>query len=332
MIIRKPDDFHVHLRDGELLKTVLPHTTQTFKRALVMPNLKRPIVEAADVWRYRDEIRRLSEDSGFEPLMTLKLTQDTTPALIEYARRDIVAVKYYPEGATTNSEGGVSDIMSLSETLRAIESCGLVLCVHAELASGFCLDREREFMPTIRWLHTSFPKLRIVVEHITTTDAIETVCCMGPEVAATITPHHLILTLDDVVGDKLQPHNFCKPIAKRPRDRYALLRAATSGNPKFFLGTDSAPHTQETKECSSGCAGCFTAPLAIPLLADIFYSAGALATLGDFTSAFGASFYKLPLNTEHVELVRVEWTVPDRYGSVVPFMAGRKIQHQIVMK
>jgi dihydroorotase len=342
LTIRRPDDFHVHLREGAMLEAVLSYTAADYGRALVMPNLKQPVTGAALVAGYRDEIRRLADKGryNFEPLMTIKLTQETSPSAIKVAKAGgVIAAKLYPEGVTTNSDNGVSDFRALESTLGAMQDAGLVLCVHPEEPGVFSLDREAAYLQHIEWAAKRFPDLKIVVEHVTTREAVTFVRKMGSNIAATITVHHLFLTLDDVIGDKLRPHNFCKPIAKRAGDRDALVQAATEGNTKFFLGTDSAPHEKGTKECDAGCAGCFTSPIALPLLADVFEKKGVLHRLEAFTSEHGASFYGLPLNQGKLTLERGHWQVPTYYGwwsardseresnakRIVPFKAGETL-------
>jgi dihydroorotase len=338
MKMRFPDDFHVHLREGELLEEVFIHTARAFRRALIMPNLKQPITVGLQAREYRDQILRLAEAAGvsFEPLMTIKLTQNTTANDIAGAAGfDVRAVKVYPEGVTTNSDNGVKDIDAIpSDVFRAMADRGLVLCVHAEKPGVFSMDRESAYVQHVEKIAESHPKLKIVLEHVTTEDAVRFVKRAGPNVAATITVHHLFITLDDVVGDRLNPHNFCKPIAKTYDDRTALVAAATSGSPKFFLGTDSAPHVRGTKECASGCAGCFTAPVAMELLAGLFDSKGELHKLEAFTSEHGAKFYGLKPNETQITLVRHTSTIPDVYGAkerlaVVPFKAGEALQWKL---
>jgi dihydroorotase len=313
--IRRPDDFHVHLRQGEILAGVLPATALTFGRALVMPNTLPPILTAADAVSYRQaicvEIAKLGADH-FHPLMTIKLVSSTTPQTILAARAaGVVAGKLYPEGVTTNSEDGVRDLEALYPVFEQMQACEMVLCLHGESPGVFCMDREQHFaLSVLPFLAGCFPKLRIVLEHVTTAAALRTVESLHDKVAATVTPHHLLLTLDDVVGDKLQPHHFCKPIAKTPQDRDALIAAAVSGNPKFFLGTDSAPHPRDQKECASGCAGVFCAPVAMEVLAEVFEQQEALPKLEALTSEFGARFYGLPLNDSYVQLVREPYAVP----------------------
>jgi dihydroorotase len=327
--IRKPDDMHVHLREGDMMREVVPHTAGVFGRALVMPNLKNAVIHGTSAARYRDEILRACSELRlpFDPLMTVKLTAQTTTDVIKGAYScGVAAVKLYPEGVTTNSTGGIRDPDQINpDVFRAMAHNGMVLCVHAEEPGLFSLDRESGYLRHVEKIATAHPNLRIVIEHITSRDGVEFVHRAGPNVAATITVHHLLITLDDVIGDKLNPHNFCKPIAKREADRAALVTAALSGNPKFFLGTDSAPHAQDTKECASGCAGCFTAPAAIELLTEIFDAHGALPGLESFTSIFGAQFYGLGLNMGTITIVKEPWEIPATCGAVVPFMAGKRI-------
>jgi dihydroorotase len=328
IIIRAPDDMHVHLREGDLLRCVLPHTTRHFRRALVMPNLQRPITTGHEAAAYRTQILGLAK-TPFEPLMTIKLTHDTDARTIrDAAGCGVVAVKLYPEGVTTNSSNGVRDLGDIHpDVFHAMIDTGMVLCVHAEEPGVFSMDREAAYIDV--WLSrlvVAHTDLKVVIEHATTARAIDFVKAAGCNVAATITAHHLLITLDDVIGDKLRPHNFCKPIAKTPRDRDALVAAATSGDPKFFLGTDSAPHTSATKQCASGCAGCFTAPIAMSLLAAVFERVRTLDRLEAFTSQYGAEFYGLRLNDAHLTLERTGLVIPDVYeGQVVPFMSGQTL-------
>jgi dihydroorotase len=346
--IRRPDDFHVHLRQGEMLRAVLPATALVFGRALVMPNTLPPILTGNDARLYERVIREAALQIGatsFEPLMTIKLVASTTPETIADAKaKGVVAGKLYPAGVTTNADDGVrvsANYTHLASSIsmdthphlfKAMEEADMVLCLHGEMPDAFCMDRERNFLGVVSKLAHDYPRLRIVFEHITTEAAVTEVKRLPDTVAATITPHHLILTLDDVVGDKLAPHHFCKPIAKTPYDRKALIDAALSGNPKFFLGTDSAPHARNQKECASGCAGIFCAPVAMEVLAEVFEGHGALERLEAFTSEFGARFYGLPLNDSHVSLVRqgnTPYRVPeyvdcgrDEQGAVAPLLGG----------
>jgi len=331
--IRRPDDFHVHLRQGAMLEKMVSATAHYFARALVMPNTTPPILTGQQARDYAAQIRQIANyqlDSncpGFEPLMTIKLVDSTTPeTVIEANQMGVVAGKLYPVGMTTNAGDGVTKVPDLAPTFKAMQEVGMVLCLHAEQPKTPSLDRERVFLDNyLHYLAANFPKLKIVVEHVSTMVGVGMVGLCGPNVAATITVHHMLLTLDDVIGDKLCPHHFCKPIAKTEEDRDWLVNAATSGNPKFFLGTDSAPHAKDAKEAAECAAGCFTAPVALPLLAEIFESKGKLENLERFTSENGARFYGLPLNERKVRFVREGWEVPAEVGGVVPFRAGKKL-------
>jgi len=325
--IRYPDDCHVHLRQGAMLEVVAPATDRQFFRALVMPNTDPPILNVADAERYRQRI--LEARTSFMPIMTIKLVPSTTPEIIREAKGMVRAGKLYPEGVTTNSEDGVREISRLFPVFETMEKTGMVLCLHGETPGAFTLDREKNFLETLFGISTTFPKLKIVLEHVTTADAVREVERLPDNVAATITVHHLYLTLDDIIGGTLRPHAFCKPVAKRPEDREALIAAATGGNPKFFLGTDSAPHPRGRKECDGGCAGIFSAPVAMQALTAIFERRGALAAMEDFASRFGAEFYGWPLSESRLTLVRKSWTAPEDWHGVVPFMAGQTLDWQI---
>ncbi len=319
--MRRPDDFHVHLREGAMLDKVVGYTSQSFGRALVMPNTTKPILTGEDAVAYKKDILRIRGEE-FQPLMTIKLVRSTTPTIIREAKAaGVVAAKFYPEGVTTNSEDGMPNLADSHPVLQEMERQGMVLCLHGETPGVFCMDRETVFLSDLSAIANTFPKLKIVLEHVTTFDAVSEVSALPDNVAATITVHHLFLTLDDVVGGMLKPHHFCKPIAKTPEDRESLLDVAMSGNPKFFLGTDSAPHARGKKECASGCAGVFTAPVAMALLVDLFEQHGTLDRLEGFTSEFGARFYGLPLNEEKVTFTRDPWVVAEVVGDVVPFKA-----------
>jgi dihydroorotase len=327
--IPTPDDWHVHLREGWMLEHTVEQSAMHFGRVLVMPNLTPPLLTGDDAFKHREDIfawRRFSKKS-FEPFVTIKITADTTPEIIEQAyRRCAIAGKLYPEGVTTNSEDGVRNIWALAPVFKAMEDVGMVLCLHGEVPGVFCLDRETAFLSTLGALAMQYPKLRIVLEHITTKAAVKTVKGLPKNVAATITVHHLVLTLDDVVGGNIQPHNFCKPIAKSPEDREVLREAAIGGNPKFFLGTDSAPHRTSKKECASGCAGVYTAPVAMPILTHVFEEEKALDKLANFTSKYGADFYGVPAPLGTLVLEKGEpYAIKDSYLDVVPLWAGRSI-------
>jgi dihydroorotase len=334
LTIRRPDDFHVHLREGRMTELVLPFTAQRFARGLVMPNLQTPIITPVQIIAYRDHLLRVAAASkSFTPLMTFYLHESILPADIKMLKAaGAIAGKLYPKGVTTGSEHGATDVRQFYPHFKEMEEHGLVLCLHGEVPGAECLDRERVFLRTLVDIAHSFRRLRIVLEHVTTAEAVHLICALPPNVAATITVHHLYLTIDDVIGDKCAPHNFCKPIAKRRHDREALVGAATSGNPKFFLGTDSAPHDRSTKECAAGCAGVFTAPCAMAALIAKFEENNALDRVDNFTSVFGARFYSLPLNEGTCTYKRGPWTIPHfiELGSkpavsVVPFMAGKEL-------
>lgn len=336
--IRKPDDFHVHLRQEELLRIVVPHTAAYFQRALVMPNTEPPMCNIHVAHSYCNEIREIARRAGydkFEPLMTIKIVDSMNPGIVNLAHTfGVVAGKAYPVGATTNSEEGVSDFRHphMRDVFEEMEASGMVLCVHGEMPSAPSLEREARFLCELEWLAVHFPKLKIVWEHITTRKAVEAVCALPPTVAATITVHHLFLTLDDVIGGKLNPHHFCKPIAKTADDRAAVQEAALSGNPKFFFGSDSAPHLLENKEYGAGEAGIFTSPVALPLLADFFERENLLSRLEDFVSRYGAEFYGLPLNKGTITLIKDPWKVPWVYGNcIVPFKADETLQWKVVV-
>jgi dihydroorotase len=342
--LRRPDDFHLHLRDGDLLAAVLPSSSAVFGRGLVMPNIEPPVLTGDDAERYRKQVvgaRPATDAERFEPLMTIKIVASTTRRVVDEARAaGVVAGKLYPEGVTTNSADGVRDVMALGEVFQAMSVAGMVLCLHGETPDTFCLDREGRFVDEVLpYLAGTFPDLRIVLEHVSTAAAVAWIRAQPAStgrrtgrrtgVAATVTVHHLLLTLDDVVGGMLSPHHFCKPVAKRPEDRAAIVAAATSGDPRFFLGTDSAPHLRGAKECAQGCAGVFTAPVALPLLAELFDDRGVLDRLDDFCSGFGADFYGLPRNEGTVRLVREPWVVPDELAGIVPLRAGATLPWRV---
>jgi dihydroorotase len=338
--ISRPDDWHVHLRDGTMLARVVGATARRFRRAIVMPNLDPPIVTTADARAYAERIRRcLPPDSDFEPLMTLYLCDETTPAEIERASRSdcVAAVKLYPKGATTGSARGVAALDALGPVLDALERCDLPLLVHGEAIDPECdvFDRERVFLETaLIPLVERHPGLRVVFEHITTAAAAEWVASAPPRVAATITPQHLLLNRNALFQGGLRPHHYCLPVLKREADRRALVRAATSGSPHFFLGTDSAPHPRVSKESACGCAGVFSAPVALEAYAEAFARAGALDRLEGFASHFGADFYRRPRNRGRVVLERCAWTGPDRMGegedALIVFFAGERLSYRVV--
>ena len=339
LVIRRPDDWHVHLRDGDALKAVAPQTARQFQRAIVMPNLRPPIVTVGDADAYRARIMdALPAGCDFTPLMTLYLTDRMSTSEIERATAsDVVhAVKYYPAGATTNSDSGVTALSNVYPAIAAMEKCGLPLLIHGEVTDPNVdmFDRERVFVDTLlTQLVRDFPALRVVLEHVTTREATEFVLAASPHVAATITPQHLLYNRNALFVGGIRPHNYCLPILKREAHRQALVAAATSGNPKFFLGTDSAPHSKATKEHACGCAGCYSAPAAIELYAEAFEAAGALDRLEGFASNHGADFYRLPRNEGTITLTREEWTIPAEvaFGSerIVPLKAGETIRWKL---
>ena len=338
--ITRPDDWHLHLRDGDYLRAVLPDAARRFGRAIVMPNLKTPVTTTAAALAYRERIlSALPDGASFEPLMTLYLTDATTGDEIRRAKASGVVhgVKCYPAGATTNSESGVSELSRCDSALEAMSECGLPLLVHGEVtyAEVDIFDREKIFidrvlMPVLR----KFPKLRVVFEHITTREAVHFVQASPPRVAATITAHHLLLNRNALFAGGVRPHHFCMPVLKREEDRLALVQAAVSGNPKFFLGTDSAPHARHTKEAACGCAGVYTAHAGIELYAEVFAACNALDKLDAFAGAFGPAFYGLPRNAETVTLIKETWDVPQELpyhnDTLVPFRAGGTVAWRLL--
>ena len=339
LTLTRPDDWHLHLRDGAMLRAVLPDTARRFARAIVMPNLKPPITTVELARAYRERIlAALPAGMRFEPLMTLYLTDNTPPSEIEKARLSgfVHAVKYYPAGATTNSENGVTDLKRVYSVLAAMEKHDLPLLLHGEVTDPAVdvFDRESVFIDRhLTPLTRDFPGLRVVLEHVTTREAVQFVTQAGPNVAATITVHHLLLNRNAMFAGGLRPHAYCLPVLKRERHRQALITAATSGNPKFFLGTDSAPHPKRVKESGCGCAGIYTAHAALELYAEVFEEAHALDKLEAFASLHGADFYRLPRNRETLTMVKELWTVPAEFSieddTLVPLRAGETVFWQL---
>ncbi len=333
--LRRPDDWHLHLRDGAAMAAVLADSARRFARAIVMPNLKPPVRTTEEALAYRGRIlAALPAGAAFEPLMTLYLTDDTPPEEISRAKLSgrVHGVKLYPAGATTHSEAGVTRLSRCFHALERMQAVGLPLLVHGETTDPAIdvFDREMVFIeevlgPTLE----RFPGLKIVLEHVTTREAVQFVEVTGPNVAATITAHHLLLNRNALFLGGIRPHHYCLPVLKREEDREALVEAAVSGNPKFFLGTDSAPHARAAKEAACGCAGIYTAHAAIELYAIAFEEAGALDKLEGFASEFGARFYGLPVNGERITLLREDWRVPERLAfggdELVPLRAGESI-------
>jgi dihydroorotase len=339
LVIRRPDDWHVHLRDGEMLKAVAGHTARTFARAIVMPNLDPPVTSVAAAEAYRGRIlAALPEGVDFEPLMTLYLTDAADPGEVErgFAAGVFTAAKLYPAHATTNSAHGVTDLMNIHPALERMQRIGMPLLVHGEVADPDVdiFDREKVFIERVfSGLVRNFPDLRVVFEHITTAEAADFVADAGPNIAATVTPQHLVINRNAMFAGGLRPHAYCLPVAKREVHRQAIRRAATSGSSKFFLGTDSAPHAVERKESGCGCAGIFNAPFALQSYAQVFEEEGALDRLEAFSSENGARFYGLELNRGTVVIERASVTVPTRIpaagSSIVPFHAGETMRWRL---
>lgn len=339
LTLTRPDDWHLHLRDGDVLHAVLPHSARQFARAIIMPNLRPPVTTTAQALAYRTRIlEALPDGMKFEPLMTLYLTDNTSPAEIARAKSSglIHACKLYPAGATTNSDSGVTDIHKIYPVLEAMQTHEMPLLVHSEVTDPQVdiFDREAVFIarvliPTMR----DFSALKVVLEHLTTQDAVEYVREAPATIAATITAHHLLYNRNAIFQGGIRPHYYCLPVLKRERHRQALLKAATSGDPKFFLGTDSAPHPRSGKETACGCAGCYTAHAALELYAEAFDSVGALDKLEAFASFHGADFYGLPRNSETVTLQRQPVPVPDSFplgeDRLIPLRSGESLAWQL---
>jgi dihydroorotase len=333
--ITRPDDWHLHLRDGDALKAVLPDTAHRFARAIVMPNLRPPVTTTALAAEYRQRILdALPVGAHFEPLMTLYLTDNTSANEIAKAKASgfVHGVKLYPAGATTNSDSGVTSLDACAEALEAMQESGLPLLVHAEVTDSDVdvFDRERAFIDRyMNLLLVKYPSLKVVFEHITTKDAAEFVAGSPNNVAATITPHHLLMNRNAMFTGGIRPHHYCLPILKREEHRLALVKAATSGSPKFFLGTDSAPHAKSAKEAACGCAGMYSAHAGIELYAEVFETENALDKLEAFASFYGADFYGLRRNTDQITLVKEAWIVPESmvFASdvLVPLRAGQLV-------
>jgi len=338
--LTRPDDWHIHLRDGAALATTVPHAARSFARAIVMPNLKPPVTTTEQALAYRERILAAVPDGGaFQPLMTLYLTDRTPPAEILRAKESghVYAAKLYPAGATTNSDAGVTSLESLYPTLEAMQQHDLPLLIHGEVTDSEIdiFDREHVFIDRhLIPITERFPELRVVMEHITTKEAADFVAGASRKVAATVTVHHLLLERNAMLAGGIRPHLYCLPILKRSLHRDALVKAATSGNPKYFLGTDSAPHARPTKETACGCAGIYTAHAAIELYAEVFERAGALDKLEAFAAFHGPDFYELPKNTERITLERRSWPVPDHFpfdnDTLIPFRAGETIAWKTV--
>lgn len=331
--LNEPLDMHLHLRDGDMLKLVGPLTSNTFSGALVMPNLVPPITTKEALLSYKQRIKDACKEDKFEPYVTLFFKNDYSYEFLEDIKNDIIGIKLYPAGITTNSETGVSsmDIQVLRPTLESMSKLGIPLCIHGE-TNGFVMDREKEFMPIYESIAQNFPKLKIIMEHITTKDAIE-LLDKYDNLYATVTLHHLLITLDDVAGGMLNPHLFCKPIAKRPEDRTALLNTALKGHPKLMFGSDSAPHPKHKKECCGCAAGVFTSPIALQVLVELFEKHNSLENLNAFLSLNAQNIYNLSLEKKTIKLIKKDFVVPTVYSyaneNVVPMYAGETISWSI---
>ncbi len=338
--IIQPDDWHLHVRNGSMLNKVISHTARQFARAIIMPNLKPPVLTVDQALDYRSEIMRaLPFEATFNPLMTLYLTNDITRDEVKKAAKSeyVHALKLYPAGATTHSDSGVSDLKALYPILETMQQVDIPLLIHGEVTdqASDIFDREKLFIESsLSDIVSTFPGLRIVVEHVTTQEAVDFVTSASKKIAATITPQHLLFNRNAILAGGIRPHHYCLPVLKREHHRQALVKAAISGNPKFFLGTDSAPHFKDTKENSCGCAGCYSAHAAIELYTEVFEQENALDKLEGFASLFGADFYQLPRNTKTVTLLKQAWTVPDSYAvgsnTIVPLKAKEVLEWKLI--
>lgn len=340
LTIIKPDDWHLHVRTGAILETVIAHTARQFKRAIIMPNLKPPVTSIELALSYREEIfQALPQDSDFEPLMTLYLTNQTTVETVKAVSESgfIYGFKLYPAGATTNSDAGVNDLTAVYPVLEAMQKYKVPLLIHGEVTDEDCdiFDRERVFIERyLVDLVKQFPELKIVLEHVTTEEAVQFVESSSANIGATITPQHLHYNRNAILAGGIRPHHYCLPIIKREKHRLALVKAVISGNPKFFLGTDSAPHLTHLKENACGCAGCYSAYGAIELYAEVFEKENALDKLEGFASIYGADFYGVPRNTQTITLEKQSWTVPASYGqndiAITPLKANETLNWKIL--
>lgn len=328
----RPDDWHCHLRDDIYLARTVHDTAAQFARALIMPNLLPPVTTIEAAIDYRHRIQQHAP-THFTPLMTLYLTETLSPDVITHAKKTITACKYYPAGATTNADAGVRDLNTIYPLLETLQSCDIPLCLHGEIVGADIFDREKLFLKTLAKITHDFPRLRIILEHISTAAAVEFILSSPHTVAATITPHHLHYNRNDMLSHGIKPHYFCMPILKRTEDQQALISAAISGNPKFFLGTDSAPHAIAKKESACGCAGIYSAHAAMSFYAEIFEQHHALDRLENFASRYGATFYQLPINRDTLTLIKKPWKIAENlaFGDtlLVPMKAGEIVPWQI---
>ncbi len=338
--LTRPDDWHLHVRTGDMLKTVINHTARQFARAIIMPNLQPPVINVAQALSYQQEIQQATDSAyNFTPLMVLYLTNSTSLDDVKQAAESpfVQAFKLYPAGATTNSDQGVTDLEAMSAVFAAMQKYDVPLLVHGEVTDAHIdiFDRERIFIEQkLSHIQQNFPSLRIVLEHVTTREAVQFVQETPDTIGATITPQHLMYNRNAILVGGIKPHYYCLPILKRERHRQSLIQAATSGNPKFFLGTDSAPHLTHLKENDCGCAGCYSAYAAIELYTEVFDNENALDKLEGFASFYGADFYKLPRNTEQITLEKTDWQVPEHYtvsatNQLTPLKAGETLHWQL---
>ncbi len=335
----RPDDWHLHVRDGEVLNDIIPHTAARFGRAIIMPNLKPPITTMEQAVAYQQRIQTAVPNGiHFTPLMTLYLTDNMRASEIAAAKQSgiVHAVKYYPAGATTNSDAGVTDLKKTYAALESLQQHGMPLLIHGEVTTPEIdvFDREAVFIDSVlQPLLKDFPELKVVLEHITTAQAVDFIQSTSKNIAATITPQHLLFNRNDIFKGGIRPHYYCLPILKREQHREALVKAATSGNPKFFLGTDSAPHSQTAKQNACGCAGIYSAHAAIELYAEAFEKNNALDKLEGFASVYGADYYQLPLNPDKITLIKEPWQIPQHYqfgnNTLIPLKAGEMMQWKL---
>ncbi len=329
MIIKKPDDMHLHLRDGEDLKLYAKESAKNFARAIVMPNTNPPLNTAERVEKYINDIKSCTE--GFTPLPIFKLQESHSNSQIkEFKNLGVFAAKLYPKGATTNSEDGIDSIEALYPQFEALQSNNLVLSIHGEDPNFSVFEREKEFLKHLIKINKNFPKLRVVLEHISTKESAKLIQELPENIVATVTPQHLLFTVDNLLGSGLKPNFYCKPILQKSDDRAEIQKTVLSGNHKFFLGTDSAPHKIDKKLSSNGAAGIFSSPVAIPLLAEFFSKNNKIELLEPFTSKFGADFYGLEYNNEEIEIVQEKWRVPEKICGVMPMCAGEILNFKVL--
>ncbi len=327
--IRKPDDMHLHLRQGEAMAVYVQETAAVFQRAVVMPNTIPPVSTVETLRSYRKEIE--SAAKGFTPLMTFKILPGMKGEEVAALKKAGALIgKYYPAGATTNAEDGISSLEQIRDVLSAMEEEGLVLSIHGEDPEAPILEREIRFFPHIEKILKEYPRLKVVMEHLSCKESLDFLSAMPERLAGTVTAHHLLFTLDDLMGGNFQPHLFCKPVVKTEKDRIALVEAVMGKNPRLFFGSDSAPHPKGKKESGSASAGVFTSPVVMPLMVELFENEGAIQFLEAFVSEFGARFYGLPLNEEKLTMVKEAWTVPDLIGGAVPLMAGKPLSWRVL--